>query len=63
MFGITPIFRKKLEEEKFLKKVAKEHHNRMEELKNILENLLPTFLVKNGPIYQLHRLSFLLVYY
>jgi hypothetical protein len=43
MFGITSIFRKKLEEAKFLKKVAKQHHNRMKEPRNILEDLLSIF--------------------
>jgi hypothetical protein len=43
MFDITTIFRKKLEEAKFLKKDVKQHQNRMKELKNILEDLLPTF--------------------
>jgi hypothetical protein len=43
MFGITPIFRKKLEEVKFLKKVVKQYQNRMKELRNILEDLLPIF--------------------
>jgi len=40
---VSPIFWKKLEEAKFQKNVAKQHQNRMEELKNILEDLLPTF--------------------